>query len=147
MNGFSRRVVVSVNLVVLATTLVVAGVTKWMTGGWFMMLVGVFLYPSVLVAHAAIHLANLLGRGERTHFPMRVLMSHAALLAGFLAQYDAGDAPGFFSLERLLGWDAENLDNWSMDAMTVYNAVVFLPVVFSWIYLLASRQSTLRPRL
>jgi hypothetical protein len=67
---------------------------------------------------------------------MRVLISHAALLSGFLAQYDAGDSHGLFSLERLLGWDTENLGGWSMDAMTVYNAVVFLPLVISWIYLL-----------
>jgi len=130
-----------------------------------MLLILLLPYVVILAVHAGVHwrLAKRLRGGER---PRGIVVSHALLLAGFLLQFDGGDAPlageaQYYPMTILLGlgtWNTASVialnhfliavgGRFAMAVVwlgardpwtgwSIYELALFVPVAISWAVLL-----------
>ena len=103
------------------------------TGGWFLVLVGIFLYPVLLVVHCLVHVQAIRKRPR----VWLILTSHLLLLAAFLLSVDGGDTSSFVAIEGIawrLGLDFR-APNWMGGPIgQVLDLILFVLVAVSWLF-------------
>jgi hypothetical protein len=103
------------------------------TGGWFLVLVGIYLFPVLLIAHCFVHV-RAISRRPRVG---AILSSHLLLLTAFLLRVDSGDASSFVAIDvmaRHLGVDFRVLDWMSGSILQVLSLCLFVLVAVSWLF-------------
>ena len=114
-------------------------VIKLETGGWFLLIPGIILYPAVIGFHFVTHCLTLY-RPELFLAGFKVIViSHFLLLIGFLLQYEVGDGAGWFAIAQLFDWKwglsiRESL--WWTKEPLLINSLAFVPVAISWAYMI-----------
>ena len=118
-----------------ATLLVVvllSGAIVLNTGGWFLALVGIFIFPVVLIAHCFVHVQAIRKRPQ----VRVVLISHLVLLTAFLLRVDGGDASSFIAVEVIawrLGVDFRAPDWMGGPIGQILDLFLFALVAVSWL--------------
>lgn len=119
-------------------TVVVAAALRLLASGWVMIL-GIWVYPIVLIGHCATHYYCIAGRGPSRRLGWALLASNAILLTSFLLHYDTGDDYGWLTITRwfrvLSGGrvGSERIDFGIGDfGHLTYDALLLVPVFVSW---------------
>jgi hypothetical protein len=101
-------------------------------GGWFVVLVGIFLFPVLLIAHSLVHI-RAIGKRPRVWV---ILASHLLLLSAFLLRVDSGDTSSFLALDVIawrFGIDFRAPD-WMADVTgQALDLLLFALVPISWL--------------
>ena len=114
-------------------------VIKLETGGWFLLIPGIILYPAVIGLHFVTHGLTLY-RPELFLAGLKVIViSHFLLLIGFLLQYDVGDGAGWIAIAQLFDWkwgiSIRESQWWTKEPLLI-NSLAFIPVAISWAYMI-----------
>ncbi len=103
------------------------------TGGWFLALVGIFIFPVLLFAHCLVHVQAIRKRPQ-----VRViLISHLVLLTAFLLRVDGGDASSFIAMDGIawrFGIDFRAPDWMGGPIGQVLDLLLFVLVAVSWLF-------------
>lgn len=75
---------------------------KILSIGWFTVIIGIFVYPAILIVHTIVHV-RVLGRSLEIA-PKLILISHLLLLLAFLLQMDSGDSSQFVAWSNVVWW-------------------------------------------
>ena len=111
-------------------------------GGWFFVLIGVWLFPIILLVHCFVHVQAI---SKRPRIPA-ILVSHILLMAAWLFRVDAGDNSYYVAAEVIardlgIGFQAPN---WmSGSGGQVLGLILFFLVAVSWlaVYPLTGRKA------
>ena len=127
----------------LLSVLLICGILKTLTGGWFFVFGGFLIYLGLLAGHFIIHqsaLKRLTAEGIRRLIVL-TLASHTLLLVAFLFQCDAVDVEecAIDALRRSLGWDGDPI-GLGLQAGFYF----FIPVLVSW-WIIGKFGSSQRP--
>lgn len=119
--------------VVLALVIFLSGVIIINTGGWFLVVIGIFVFPIFLIVHCLVHVQAI-----RKKPRIRVILtSHLLLLTAFLLRVDGGDASSFLAMDVIawrLGIDFR-APNWMTGPIgQVLDLILFLSVAVSWLF-------------
>lgn len=124
-----------------------SAVTKFATGGWYLIVLGLPLV-AVLVVHFFIH--RFASRAPRPGVSLLVLaiVSDLFLLGGFLLQWDIGDNPNpWLTITALTsggpGYPGSDAPSWWPTSLAI-NFLVLVPAALSWVGLLVL--STMKAR-
>ena len=122
-----------VPLAVVAITL--GWVSKLMAAGWLTLFCGI-PYLAVGVIHFVVHLVAAAKARNAKPAPFALLLaSHTFFILGFLLQLDGGDGPNWLTITYVVGGGYHTrLPSWWGLWM---NAVVFVPLVLTWAFLLS----------
>jgi hypothetical protein len=115
---------------------------KILSIGWFTLIVGIYAYPAILLAHGFVHIRIIKKSSE---FPLPLIWaSHILLLLAFLFQFDGGDRSGAIAwtviVWRLFGI-AIQLPDWMNYVGLVIGILLFIVVGISWWKLLRQTAS------
>ncbi len=119
--------------VTLALVIFLSGVIIINTGGWFLVMIGIFVFPIFLIAHCLVHVQAI-----RKKPRIRVILaSHLLLLTAFLLRVDGGDASSFLAMDVIawrLGIDFR-APNWMTGSYgQLLDLILFLSVAVSWLF-------------
>ncbi len=116
------------------------------TGGWFLVLVGVFVFPALLIAHCFVHVQAIRKRPQ-----VRViLISHLVLLTAFLLRVDGGDAGSFIAMDAIawrFGIDLRAPDWMGGPIGQILDLFLFVLVAVSWLFVFPFSDSKLGGRI
>ena len=128
-------------MLVALAAVVVAGycfTLPWTYGAWVSMFGIVSLYPVACVLHVRFHFRASRAVVNRPSLLGLMVLSHAALVAAFLLQWDTGDGPDWLILTAMTGSGPGYSDSdppgwWPRDALgIVLNVLLFVPVAMTW---------------
>ncbi len=131
-------------LIVLAAAVVVLGwIFKVMAGAWGLLIFGI-PYLVMGVIHFVLHCsASAKARNAKPALIVLLLASHSFFLLGFLLQVDGGDGPSWLTIMYLIkGCCSGLLPSW-WPATLWMNALVFVPLVVTWVLMRSRSFSSL----
>lgn len=119
--------------VALVSVIFLSGAIVISTGGWFLVTIGIFVFPIFLIVHCLVHVQAI-----RKKPRLRVILaSHLLLLTAFLLRVDGGDASSFLAIDAVawrLGIDF-SAPNWMTGTFgQVLDLLLFLSVAVSWLF-------------
>ena len=122
----------SLSFLLLAVFLLSLAIMGWVSG-WFFVIVGVWLFPIILLVHCFVHVQAI---SKRPRVP-EILVSHTLLMAAWLFRVDAGDASSYIVIDviaRRLGIDFRAPDWMGGPTGQVLDLFLFVLVAVSWLF-------------
>jgi len=117
----------------LLAVVLLSGAIVLNSGGWIFVVVGIFVFPVLLIAHSFIHVQAI-----RKKPRVRVIViSHLVLLTAFLLRVDSGDASSFIALDVIawrLGIDIRAPAWMGGPLGQVLDLFLFVLVTVSWLF-------------
>jgi len=145
-SGVRGNKVQSFLYVILFSVMLLAGAIVLSSAGWFFFLLGIFIFPVVLVVHGLIH---VLAIRKRPWIPA-IVVSHLLFLGAFLFRVDSGDASSFVAVDAIawrLGMDFHT-PAWMAGAFGAFaDLFLFILVAVSWLYVFPFRNPQLAGRI
>ncbi len=117
----------------LIVVVLLSGAIILSTGGWFLVLVGIFVFPILLIAHCFVHV-QAIKKGPRVR---AILISHLVLLTAFLLRVDGGDASSFIAIDAIawrLGIDFHTPEWIGGLFWQILGLFLFVLVAVSWLF-------------
>ena len=115
---------------------------KIISMGWFTVIIGIFVYPAILIVHTVVHVR--VWRRSVEIAPKPILISHLLLLLAFLFQVDARDSDQFMAWTVVVWWLfglAVRLPDWMLALGWIIGWAFFVLVAISWWRLLRPTSS------
>jgi len=144
LNFYVSKLVVSA---AFTMTVIACCIFKIATIGWYVLIIGFFLYPLMLILHSLAHYFSLKWcQSINEKLFWLAILSDLLLIFAFLVQQDFGDDRSFFVFTEFFGVLERNYAYtfWERNAFLL-NPLAFIPVIISWLFLLRQgrRQSDL----